>query len=66
MSDPVLEEENIAAIEAPLGAPVVQPEPGSGFTPAKFIHWMTKNRLTILDNELISRSNFLLNILLTR
>jgi len=56
----------MAPADAPLGAPVAQPEPASGFTPAKFIRWMTKGGLAILDNGLISGSNFLLGILLAR
>jgi O-antigen/teichoic acid export membrane protein len=66
LSDPVLEEENITPAEAPVGAPVVQPETASGFTPAKFLRWITKGGLAVLDNGLISGSNFLLGILLAR
>jgi len=40
--------------------------PTKGFALAKFLRWMTKGGLAILDNGLISGSNFLLGILLAR
>jgi len=64
--DPVLEESSDPLIEQNSPASDVQPTPRDGFALAKLVRWMTKCGLAVLDNGLISGSNFLLGILLAR
>lgn len=66
MLDPVLEESTDPLIEQNSPASDVQPTPRDGFALAKLVRWMTKGGLAVLDNGLISGSNFLLGILLAR
>jgi O-antigen/teichoic acid export membrane protein len=60
LSDPVLEKDTTVVAEETVVA-TAQP-----FAFGKFARWMTKGGLAILDNGLISGSNFLLGILLAR
>ena len=66
MSDPVLEESSTTLTEEKTTSSETQSASGDGFALAKFFRWMTKGGLAILDNGLISGSNFLLGILLAR
>jgi O-antigen/teichoic acid export membrane protein len=64
LSGPVIEKEMpLAAEETNPGNPSAS---GGGFALGKFLRWMTKGGLAVLDNGLISGSNFLLGILLAR
>ena len=65
MSDPVIEESPTALAEEISAVPDTS-ESSKGFVLSKFLRWMTKGGLAILDNGLISGSNFVLGILLAR
>ena len=66
MLDPVVEESRSPLTEQTPDSAEAQSVPTKGFGLAKFLRWMTKGGLAILDNGLISGSNFLLGILLAR
>ena len=66
MLDPVVEEDRSPLTEQTPDSAEAQSVPTKGFALAKFLRWMTKGGLAILDNGLISGSNFLLGILLAR
>src|SRR5258708_31580767 len=59
-----LQESTSAAVEEPVTTPAEPSVRGRGGISSKPLRWMKKGGLAILDNGLISGSNFLLGILL--